>query len=89
MKQILYTQGGDTYELGGGLESWAMSRESKKIKKGEVRYIGGIVMYAYTIERCSFLGLRLDKDIVHWCPVDSELCHNSEKLVTWKNNVWG
>ena len=82
MKKILYIQGDVTYELGGGLGSWAKSVE-KKVVKGTTRFIGEVLMYAYTVypKGC------FNKYEINWCPVDRDLCHDFDKLRSWKNNL--
>jgi len=65
------------YELGAGIGSWAMSREYG-IKKGDVRFIGGVLMYAYSIYRRGvFKPLE-----VNWTPVDDKY-NTNENLREW------
>ncbi len=71
------------YELGGGLGSWAKSRESVTINKGDVRVIGGILMYAYSIYRTNSFSIIGDE--VNWCPVDTKL--GFDDLRDWVKNV--
>lgn len=68
------------YYLGGGLGSWAKSFENG-VKKGDVRFIGEIVMYAYTVYRRGWF----KPDEVNWSPCDREQCHDFSKLEQWCN----
>lgn len=69
------------YVLGGGLGSWAKSFE-RGVKRGEMRCIGGIAMYAYTIYPRWFRAPE-----VNWCPIDRELCHDFDKLKVWMTSL--
>lgn len=55
------------YELGCGLGSWAKSFEND-VKSGDVRFIGGVLMYAYTV-----YPRKWSKNEVNWTPVDDSL----------------
>ena len=59
------------YELGGGMGSWAKSYEYD-VKLGDVRVIGGKLMYAYSIYNRYFVFIILTPKI-NWCPVDETL----------------
>mgnify|MGYP001577974232 CR=1 FL=1 len=65
-KQITLTEGKVNYILGGGIGSWAKSIE-KNVKVGEVRFIGGMLMYACAIYLRGFWNITQE---VNWCPVD-------------------
>jgi hypothetical protein len=52
------------YFLGMGLGSWAKSFENG-VKKGDVRLIGGKLMYAYTV-----YFNKWSANEVNWCPVE-------------------
>lgn len=68
------------YTLGGGMGSWAKSYE-RGVEKGEVRVIGGVLMYAYSIY---FRGL-LPKEI-NWVPVDDK-SNSWEQMSKWITNL--
>lgn len=73
----------DKYELGGGMGSWAKSKETVTVTKGDVRTIGGILMYAYTVYSVPWYKFTGDcRHVVNWCPVD-ELLNNPENLRKW------
>lgn len=75
----------DKYELGGGLGSWAKSREAATINIGDVRVIGGILMYAYIIKEASPFNFKEGRDEVCWTPVDNKL--GFDDLREWVKNV--
>lgn len=70
----------DKYILGGGMESWAKSYESQPVQKGDVRLIGGILMYAYT----THIGWFTIE--INWCPVDEKF-NTFDNLRNWMNNL--
>ena len=71
----------DKYILGGGMGSWAKSYESATINKGDVRLIGRVLMYAYTIYNS-----WKDGQEVTWCPVDEKF-NTPDNLRNWMNNL--
>lgn len=96
MKKVTLTEGETTYTLGGGMGSWAKSFE-KCVKVGEVRYIGGMLMYAYSI----YPNWVFSPDEVNWCPVDNikipslynpknppdEVVNSWDRMKKWMDNL--
>lgn len=78
-RRVLFEEGQE-YQLGGGFGSWALSFE-RGIRRGDVRMIDGVLMYAYTVYREGWFGVRR----VNWCPVDRKLCHDSAGLRSFTN----
>ncbi len=85
MKTIIYKQGNIEYVLGGGLGSWAKSKETVTVNVGDTRVIDGILMYAYIVHVPSIWNFKDGRDEVHWTPVDRDLCHDWEKMKNWSN----
>lgn len=84
MKKVTIENG--RYEIGGGMGCWAKSMETTTINKGDVRLIGGVLMYAYRIRVASFWNFKEGRDEVWWTPVDEEF-NNSQNLRNWVNNL--
>lgn len=77
----------DKYELGGGMGSWAKSRETVTVNEGDVRLIGGVLMSAYRVTRSPWWKLLGDcRDEVWWTPVD-EAFNSFDNLRNWINRV--
>lgn len=83
MKKVILD---DKYELGGGLGSWAKSLETITVTKGDVRLIGGLLMYAYTIVPASFFNFKEGRDVVNWVPIDYEF-NTFDNLHKWINSL--
>lgn len=78
-KKTILNQGDISYELGGGLGSWAKSKERKVLDIGDTRVIGGILMSVYMAD----YGFLINK--YDWTPVDKELCYDFKRLTEWMN----
>jgi hypothetical protein len=76
MKKVILNE---KYELGAGLGCWAKSREYVTIQPGDVRFIGGMLMYAYSVKYC------LITCEVNWTPIDHR--QNFEDLRNWMNRI--
>jgi hypothetical protein len=76
-KEVILNQ---TYILGGGMGSWAKSRE-RGVKRGDARVIGGILMFAYSIYPKLF-----SPDEVNWTPVE-ESKNTPQMLREWMNKL--
>jgi len=86
MKKVILTQGDIIYELGIGLGNWAKSLETVTINQGDVRLIGGILMYAYIIKEASFFNLTDGRTQVTWAPVDENF-NTFDNQTKWKNSL--
>jgi hypothetical protein len=75
MSKVILLDG--KYTLGRGIGSWARSHE-RGVKCGDVRFIGGVLMYAYKVYKTMWFVPE-----IHWTPTDSNLCHDFEKLIAW------
>jgi len=82
MKKIILD---DKYEIGSGIGCWAESRETVTVTKGDVRFIGGILMKAYLITETSFFA-RDGRDIVWWTPCDEKF-NDYNNLRKWTKNL--
>jgi hypothetical protein len=74
-KKFSLKQGDIIYHLGGGMGSWACSREGR-IPTGTVRVIGGVLMAAFSVYPCGF------SNEVNWIPVDEKF-NTPENLRSW------
>jgi len=81
MKKIILN---DHYELGAGIGSWAKSKESHSVKHGDVRYIGKILMYAYSVYPTPWYSVY-DSE-VNWTPVDDK-SNTYPDLYRWLKEV--
>lgn len=75
-KIVTLVQSGISYTLGGGMGSWAQSREWNP-KEGEVRFIGGVLMHCYTTTYIMWF-----RRAANWIPVDGSF-NTYENLRTW------
>lgn len=66
---------GEKYVLGGGFGSWAKSIE-RGARVGDVRMIGGVLMYAYSIHSRG----PFRKKEVNWVPVDESIKRDFENV---------
>lgn len=67
MKKVTLDLNGTIYELGGGLGAWAKSRENG-VKRGTVRMIGGVLLYAWAIHQRGWFGPHE----VYWAPAERD-----------------
>ena len=82
MKEIILD---GKYELGGGLGCWAKSKERyAQVRKGDVRVIDGVLMYAFSVKQAPWYQLSDIRDEVWWTPVD-EKYNTMENLRKFKN----
>lgn len=76
MKRVILD---DKYELGGGIGAWAKSHENG-VLKGEVRVIGGELMFAWVVHFRKY-----SKNEVWWVPVDKSRSYDNAQLRLWMN----
>ena len=85
MNRIIIENG--KYEIGDGLGCWAKSSEVVTVTEGDVRLIGGILMFAYHVERSPWYKITGDcRDVVNWTPVDNTF-NTYENLRSWKRAI--
>jgi hypothetical protein len=75
MTNLTYTQGGKEYKVCGMLGCIVQSREEKYIDQGDVRLIGGMLMYAYQIK------YGMISHTVSWAAVDDKI--NYPEIRAW------
>lgn len=76
----------DRYKVVGYLGCWVQSKETVTVNVGDVRYIGGLLMYAYTVHRASFFNLIDGRDTVNWVVAD-EKRNTMESIREWVDSL--
>lgn len=72
----------DRYKVVGLLGCWVQSKETATINEGDVRFIAGVLMYAYSVHRASFFNFMDGRDTVNWVVVDQQF-NNMESIRQW------
>lgn len=80
MSKVIILNG--KYKVVGLLGCWVQSKETVTVNEGDVRFIGGMLMYAYRVERASFFNFTDGRDTVNWVTA-KEKHNNMESIREW------